>query len=82
MAFESSTAQTSTLHLTMLLRFCSRMLHSLLCSSTISSTISTRPLAKVSRFRNPGYLSMRSISMAACCSGFTVSDSANRSRMV
>ena len=76
------TAHTSTLQFTASTRLFSATLHSLLPGSTRSSTISMRPLAKGSRFKKPGYLSRRSISMAACFSGFTDMESASRSRIL
>ena len=76
-----STVQISTLHLMMVFSSCSATRLSLLAASTRSSTISSRPRANESRRRNPGKLSSRSISMAACRSGFTISDSANTSRI-
>ncbi len=71
-----STAHTSTRHLTMPDISASGILHSLLPGSMRSSTICTLPLAKVSRRRKPGNFSSRSISTAACCSGFTAIDRA------
>ena len=46
------------------------------------STSSTTPLAKRSRRRKPGYFKSLSISAAVLRSGFTVSDRANRSRLL
>ena len=77
-----STAQTRTLHLTMDRRSASFTLHSLLLASTRSSTISVRPLAKVSRRRKPGYFSSRSISVAAWFSGLMSMDRPKRSRIL
>ena len=68
------TAQTSTRHLTMLARSMRETSRSLLSSSTRSSTISVRPLAKMSRRRKPGNCSRRWIYLAACFSGLIAMD--------
>ena len=75
------TAQTSTLHFVCVGSALKGMLQSLLSLLTRSSTISTRPLAKVSCFKNPGYLRSFSMALDACFSGFTVMDSAYISRI-
>ena len=77
-----NTAQTSTRQLTMLFMSLRATLHSLLVLSMRSSTISIRPLAKVSRFKKPGYCKRYAISWAACFSGLMVMDRPNTSFMV
>ena len=77
-----STAQTSTLQRMIFGMSTRRTLRSLLLASTRSSTISVRPLAKVSLRRKPGYFSSRSISVAAWFSGLMSMDRPKVSRIL